>query len=142
MLLMFKTGDRLSSLFVFAAYRAAWPTAIRAHGDPVPRCGVRCSSCKSFSDSNHKRGNVSSPLSSVLSLCDKDWPPLVLSLLILNRISVMFVKITLAGAPFVEELTGFRVGTIPPVGHRTRLKTLVDVDLLNYSTLLGGAGDK
>ena len=51
-------------------------------------------------------------------------------------------KITLAGAPFVEELTGFSVGTIPPLGHRIRLPTLVDAGLLEYSTVIGGAGQR
>lgn len=40
----------------------------------------------------------------------------------------------------MEELTGFPVGTIPPLGHRKRLKTLVDAELLKYSTIVGGAG--
>lgn len=40
----------------------------------------------------------------------------------------------------MEELTGFPVGTIPPLGHRKRLPTLVDAELLNYSTIVGGAG--
>lgn len=49
-------------------------------------------------------------------------------------------QVTLAGAPFVEELTGFPVGTIPPLGHRKPLPTLVDAELLKYSTIVGGAG--
>lgn len=53
---------------------------------------------------------------------------------------VLRQKITLAGAQFVEELTGFSVGTIPPLGHRIRLPTLVDAELLDYSTVIGGGG--
>lgn len=50
------------------------------------------------------------------------------------------LKITLAKAPYVEDVTGFPVGTIPPLGHRTRVPTLVDAELLKYSTIVGGAG--
>ncbi|CAM9446248.1 unnamed protein product, partial [Ectocarpus sp. 12 AP-2014] len=49
-------------------------------------------------------------------------------------------QVTLAKAPYVEEVTGFPVGTIPPLGHRTRVPTLVDAELLKYSTIVGGAG--
>lgn len=53
---------------------------------------------------------------------------------------ILRLKITLAGAQFVEELTGFSVGTIPPLGHRIRLPTLVDAELLDYSMVIGGGG--
>eukprot|EP00752_Nemacystus_decipiens_P002471 g2327.t1 len=49
-------------------------------------------------------------------------------------------QVTLAKAPYVEDVTGFPVGTIPPLGHRTRVPTLVDAELLKYSTIVGGAG--
>eukprot|EP00903_Cladosiphon_okamuranus_P019713 g18115.t1 len=49
-------------------------------------------------------------------------------------------QVTLAKAPYVEDVTGFPVGTIPPLGHRTRVPTLVDAELLKYSTIIGGAG--
>ncbi|CAN0541787.1 unnamed protein product, partial [Ectocarpus sp. 8 AP-2014] len=49
-------------------------------------------------------------------------------------------QVTLAKAPYVEEVTGFPVGTIPPLGHKTRVPTLVDAELLKYSTIVGGAG--
>lgn len=40
----------------------------------------------------------------------------------------------------MQELTGFCVGTVPPLGHRIRLPTLVDAELLKYSTVVGGSG--
>ncbi|CAM9537379.1 unnamed protein product [Choristocarpus tenellus] len=49
-------------------------------------------------------------------------------------------QVTLAGARFVEELTGYQVGTVPPFGHRISLRTLVDTELLNYDTIIGGCG--
>ncbi|CAN0230799.1 unnamed protein product, partial [Pylaiella littoralis] len=49
-------------------------------------------------------------------------------------------QVALAKVPFVEDVTGFPVGTIPPLGHRTRLPILVDAQLLKYSTIVGGAG--
>lgn len=50
------------------------------------------------------------------------------------------LQVTLAGAPFVQELTGFSVGTVPPLGHRIGLPTLVDAELLKYPTVVGGSG--
>lgn len=59
--------------------------------------------------------------------------------LLLNSAHLHY-QVTLAGAPFVQELTGFCVGTVPPLGHRVRLPTLVDAELLKYSTVVGGSG--
>lgn len=55
-------------------------------------------------------------------------------------VSISLPQVTLAKVPYVEEVTGFPVGTIPPLGHRTRVPTLVDAELLKYSTIIGGAG--
>jgi prolyl-tRNA editing enzyme YbaK/EbsC (Cys-tRNA(Pro) deacylase) len=49
-------------------------------------------------------------------------------------------KIKTAGPEFVLEKTGFTVGGVPPVGHKTPLKTLIDKDLQQYSTVYSAAG--
>ena len=49
-------------------------------------------------------------------------------------------KIGRADPDFVRDLTGFAIGGIPPVGHDTKLETLIDEDLLQYNELWAAAG--
>jgi prolyl-tRNA editing enzyme YbaK/EbsC (Cys-tRNA(Pro) deacylase) len=41
----------------------------------------------------------------------------------------------------VLEVTGFVVGSMPPFGHRTRLRTLVDSAVFHQEVIYGGGGD-
>jgi prolyl-tRNA editing enzyme YbaK/EbsC (Cys-tRNA(Pro) deacylase) len=43
-------------------------------------------------------------------------------------------------ADAVRAATGFAVGGVPPFGHRERLRTFVDRDLLSYDTVWAAAG--
>jgi len=45
-----------------------------------------------------------------------------------------------APAPFVHAVTGFVVGGVPPIGHRTPLETFVDEDLLRHAEVWAAAG--
>ncbi len=45
-----------------------------------------------------------------------------------------------ADADFVREQTGFVIGGVPPVGHRQKLFTIVDEDLLQYEEIWAAAG--
>jgi prolyl-tRNA editing enzyme YbaK/EbsC (Cys-tRNA(Pro) deacylase) len=45
-----------------------------------------------------------------------------------------------ADADFVKEKTGFVIGGVPPLGHRTRLEAFVDEDLLQYEAVWAAAG--
>jgi prolyl-tRNA editing enzyme YbaK/EbsC (Cys-tRNA(Pro) deacylase) len=45
-----------------------------------------------------------------------------------------------ADANLVRTVTGFPIGGVPPVGHRTRLDTYVDRDLLQYPEVWAAAG--
>lgn len=45
-----------------------------------------------------------------------------------------------ADADFVHEISGFAIGGVPPVGHKTRLKTYIDEDLLQYDLIWAAAG--
>jgi Cys-tRNA(Pro) deacylase len=45
-----------------------------------------------------------------------------------------------ADADDVHEVSGFAIGGVPPVGHRTALKTFIDEDLLQYDTVWAAAG--
>ena len=43
-------------------------------------------------------------------------------------------------AETVRRVTGFSIGSVPPVGHKKRLRTLVDEDLLNFPLVYAAAG--
>jgi prolyl-tRNA editing enzyme YbaK/EbsC (Cys-tRNA(Pro) deacylase) len=45
-----------------------------------------------------------------------------------------------ADAEFVRQRTGFAIGGVPPIGHSSRLETLIDTDLLIYSEIWAAAG--
>lgn len=45
-----------------------------------------------------------------------------------------------ADAAFTREITGFAIGGIPPIGHKQKLETFVDEDLLQYEELWAAAG--
>jgi Cys-tRNA(Pro) deacylase len=45
-----------------------------------------------------------------------------------------------AGVDDVRRETGFAVGGVPPFGHRRRLRTFVDSDLLRYDRVWAAAG--
>jgi prolyl-tRNA editing enzyme YbaK/EbsC (Cys-tRNA(Pro) deacylase) len=49
-------------------------------------------------------------------------------------------KIIRPDAETVRRTTGFSIGGVPPVGHRERLRTLVDQDLLNFTVVYAAAG--
>jgi prolyl-tRNA editing enzyme YbaK/EbsC (Cys-tRNA(Pro) deacylase) len=49
-------------------------------------------------------------------------------------------KLERAGADFVHQVSGYAIGGIPPVGHKTPLKTYIDEDLLQYETIYAAAG--
>jgi prolyl-tRNA editing enzyme YbaK/EbsC (Cys-tRNA(Pro) deacylase) len=49
-------------------------------------------------------------------------------------------EIEKADAEFARLHTGFAIGGIPPTGHPERLRTFIDVDLLQYDELWAAAG--
>lgn len=49
-------------------------------------------------------------------------------------------KISRPDAEFVREVTGFAIGGIPPVGHTTEMKVLLDEDLQTLETIWAAAG--
>jgi prolyl-tRNA editing enzyme YbaK/EbsC (Cys-tRNA(Pro) deacylase) len=63
-----------------------------------------------------------------------------------NRVDTKLVE-ALVGEPvgmakpdFVREVTGYAIGGVPPVGHATPLKTLVDQDLMAHVRIWAAAG--
>jgi Cys-tRNA(Pro) deacylase len=49
-------------------------------------------------------------------------------------------KIAKADADFTRDTTGYAIGGIPPIGHKSEIKTLIDQDLLKYDELWAAAG--
>ncbi|WP_067965167.1 YbaK/EbsC family protein [Nocardiopsis trehalosi] len=49
-------------------------------------------------------------------------------------------EITRADAAAVRRITGFSIGGVPPFGHATPLRTVVDADLLGFATVWAAAG--
>ena len=49
-------------------------------------------------------------------------------------------RLKLADAPTVLDMTGFPVGTVPPFGHKTKLRTLIDVGVLAQPEVYAGGG--
>ena len=45
-----------------------------------------------------------------------------------------------ADADFVREATGFAIGGVPPIGHKTPPVTLIDDDLFQHETIWAAAG--
>jgi prolyl-tRNA editing enzyme YbaK/EbsC (Cys-tRNA(Pro) deacylase) len=49
-------------------------------------------------------------------------------------------KIKKAEAEFTRAVTGYAIGGIPPLGHKSEIKTLIDEDLLQYNEIWAAAG--
>jgi len=49
-------------------------------------------------------------------------------------------KLEKADAEFVLEHTGFVIGGVPPVGHKTPITTFIDEDLMQYDEIWAAAG--
>jgi len=47
-----------------------------------------------------------------------------------------------ANADFVREATGFAIGGVPPIGHRTAPITLIDESLMAYAEIWAAAGTR
>lgn len=57
-----------------------------------------------------------------------------------DHLGVSRKQLKLADAPTVLALTGFPVGTVPPFGHTTRLRTLLDAGVLAQPEVFAGGG--
>jgi len=57
-----------------------------------------------------------------------------------NRVDTARFGARKADADFVREATGFSIGGVPPFGHRQRIETIVDEDLLGYDVVWAAAG--
>lgn len=50
-------------------------------------------------------------------------------------------RIKIADGKAVTAVTGYAVGAVPPFGHRTPLRTLLDAGVLEQETVYGGGGE-
>jgi prolyl-tRNA editing enzyme YbaK/EbsC (Cys-tRNA(Pro) deacylase) len=54
--------------------------------------------------------------------------------------ALLGAKVERPDAEFVRNRTGFAIGGVPPLGHPTRIKTLIDRDLLALGEVWAAAG--
>ncbi|HEX8727533.1 MAG TPA: YbaK/EbsC family protein [Ktedonobacterales bacterium] len=54
--------------------------------------------------------------------------------------ALLNARITRADADAVRQATGFPIGGVPPLGHATPLRTLIDEDLLTFNSIWAAAG--
>ena len=50
------------------------------------------------------------------------------------------VRLSKADPKIVKEQTGFAIGGVPPIAHKTRIKTFLDPSLKNYPVIWAAAG--
>jgi len=50
-------------------------------------------------------------------------------------------KVRRAGSDEVREFTGYDVGAVPPVGHKTRIRTFIDEKVMSLDSVVGGGGE-
>ena len=53
---------------------------------------------------------------------------------------ILACDIEMASPDYVRESTGFAIGGVPPLGHKTPLTTLIDQDLMSFDQIWGAAG--
>jgi len=41
----------------------------------------------------------------------------------------------------VKFFTGYEVGAVPPIGHKTKIKTIIDEEVFKFDRVIGGGGD-
>lgn len=57
-----------------------------------------------------------------------------------NRCDEALLGVTRADADFVRSVTGYAIGGVPPFGHPSRLRTVVDEQLGRFETVWAAAG--
>lgn len=63
-----------------------------------------------------------------------------------NRVDVELLgdqlgeSIEIADAGYVREVSGFAIGGVPPVGHHSAIRTILDQDLMKYGEIWAAAG--
>jgi Cys-tRNA(Pro) deacylase len=50
-------------------------------------------------------------------------------------------KVTRANSAQVKAFTGYGVGAVPPVGHKTQIRTFIDEKVMTFDRVIGGGGE-
>ena len=50
-------------------------------------------------------------------------------------------KIEISDAKEVVQLTGYESGALPPVGHKTQIRTFIDHKVMTFKSVFGGGGE-
>jgi len=58
-----------------------------------------------------------------------------------TRLNVGKKKVKFASPEKALEITGYIVGSMPPFGHRQKLRTFVDPAITEFEVIFGGGGD-
>ncbi len=58
-----------------------------------------------------------------------------------DTIGISRRRVKMAGADQVLQITGYKVGAVPPFGHPAKLDTLVDQGVFNETSVYGGGGE-
>jgi len=83
---------------------------------------------------------------SLVFRCTESALPLLVIASGINRVDERLVSsyvnadIAKADADFVRSVTGFAIGGVPPLGHTSRLRTLIDRELTRFDTIWAAAG--
>lgn len=62
-----------------------------------------------------------------------------ISIEVLQQVSGL-TQLRLAKPKTVSQLTGYPVGAVPPIGHRTSLTTIIDEQVARHEVVFGGGG--
>jgi prolyl-tRNA editing enzyme YbaK/EbsC (Cys-tRNA(Pro) deacylase) len=57
-----------------------------------------------------------------------------------DHLGITRKRVKLAGAEAVLEVTGFNAGSVPPFGHKSRLRTIIDSRVLVQPVIYAGSG--
>lgn len=58
-----------------------------------------------------------------------------------DRLGVGKKQVKFASAEQALEITGYVVGSMPPFGHRRKLRTFIDPAIIEFEVIFGGGGD-
>jgi len=50
-------------------------------------------------------------------------------------------KVRRANPVEIKEITGYEVGGVPPVGHKTPIRTIIDEKVMSFDKVIGGGGE-
>jgi prolyl-tRNA editing enzyme YbaK/EbsC (Cys-tRNA(Pro) deacylase) len=121
--------------------------------DALAACGVSCSviempaTTRTAKEAAAAIGcTVAQIAKSIIFRTSKGGTPILVIASGVNRVNERRVReiigetIQIADAEYVREVTGFVIGGVPPVGHATAIRTILDADLMNFGVIWAAAG--